>query len=162
MVRAALASLCLATLAGCAAPRSIDWQLFDAGWSAAGRAETAADGQAVAAAGAKMMAALAALRDALEQNSMSGNKKELAMLLGSNPNAYPASFASPDRLEMDIARLLDEADAAETGKLIDFRRSIGNRAHPDGMDPVRRAILDHEMRRRQSPPPSPPPSSSSK
>ena len=93
----------------------------------------------------------AQLRAALEKSSASAStsRSDLAAVLrqaGGEP--FPASFADPKTLEEDILRLLTDAEEAPTRLLTQFRDSIKVRSNPDGMDPVRRAILDHEIRMR--------------
>ena len=116
----------------------------------------ASSARATADAQAKVLAALVELRAALERNSASASASRLdlaeaVLRRGTDPGApFPASFANPKTLEEDMSGLLREAADAPTRLLTQFRGSIEGRSNPDGMDPVRRAILDHEIRMRRT------------
>jgi len=121
-------------------------------WRLTERIQDTASDRATADAQAKVLAALVELRTALERNSASASasRSELAAVLRqADPGApLPASFADPKWLEEDVLGMLREAADAPTRLLVRFRDSIRGRSNPDGMDPVRRAILDHEIRMR--------------
>jgi len=139
----------------CASTRPADLEIFRHNWRLAENIETNADDRAVANAQAEVLRALSALKTALKENSASAaeDRTELAgILLGGNidPNMpFPESFSTPEKLERDMGRLLREASNAPTWLLLQFRETLEGRVNPDGMDPVRRAILDNEIRVRQ-------------
>jgi hypothetical protein len=124
-----------------------DWRLTE-------RIQDTASDRATADAQAKVLSALIELRAALEKSSAtaSASRADLAAVLraAGDDAPFPASFADPKTLEEDISRLLTEAEDAPPRLLVQFRDSIRGRSNPDGMDPVRRAILDHEIRMRNS------------
>jgi len=148
-----LACACLAH--GCAA-RTPEWEMLRHDWRLTKEIQDTSSDRATADAQAKVLAALIELRAALEKSSASASASRsdlIEVVLGTDPGApFPASFANPRTLEEDMLRLLTEASDAPTRLLVQFRDSIKDRSNPDGMDPVRRAILDHEMRIRGAAP----------
>lgn len=147
-----LACACLAH--GCASQKP-EQEMLRHDWRLTERIQDTTSDRATADAQAKVLAALIELRAALEKSSASASasRSDLAAILrqaDGDGAPFPASFADPKTLEEDISRLLTEADAAPTRLLTQFRDFIKGRSNPDGMDPVRRAILDHEIRMRQT------------
>lgn len=147
------ACACLAH--GCA-PRPTEWEMFRHDWRLAEDIQGNASERAVADAQAKVLSALAELRTALGESSASASASrsdlaETVLRRAIDPGApFPASFANPRKLEEDMSRLLRQAAEAPVWRLMEFRGAIEGRSDPDGMDPVRRAILDHEIRVRQT------------
>jgi len=137
----------------CATTRPADLEMFRHNWQLAERIEDSADDRAISDAQAEVLRALNTLKAVLRENSAAaeGDRAELAgMVLGGIDSVpFPESFSSPERLEQDMGRLLREASDAPTWLLVQFRETLEGRANPDGMDPVRRAILDNEIRVRQ-------------
>jgi len=128
--------------------------MFRHNWQLAERIEDSADDRAISDAQAEVLRALNTLKAVLRENSAAaeGDRAELAgMILGGIDSVapFPESFSSPERLEQDMGRLLREASDAPTWLLTQFRETLEGRANPDGMDPVRRAILDNEIRVRR-------------
>ena len=147
----------LATCAacGCSAPSKGGLDMFRHTWQTAEMTENHADGKAIAEAHGKVLAAMLELKNTIGKNSdeSSHDRAELASILLNmeiDPDRPPPlSFASPERLERDMSALLQEASDAPTWQIMQFRKSLVGRINPDGMDPVRRAILDNELRVRQ-------------
>jgi len=139
---------------GCATTQPAGLEMFRHNWRLAERIEDSADERAISDAQAEVLRALDTLKTVLRENSTAaeGDRAELAgMILGgiSSVAPFPESFSNPERLEQDMGRLLREASDAPTWLLMQFQETLEGRANPDGMDPVRRAILDNEIRVRQ-------------
>lgn len=138
----------LAALTGCAATGAIGptRELYDHGWDSVRRAEGDADDRAATEAHADILRAFAKLKGDLRENSAAASRRGKDMAETLRGRQMPEF--SPQELGDVIGRLIDAAEAADPHVLQDFRRSIADRGSPDGFDPVRRAILDRELRRR--------------
>lgn len=157
-MRLALAIM-LTALTGCAAT-AIDPArgMYDHGLDSIRRAEGDADDRVSAEAQADILRAFMKLRANLKENSSdaAGRKRDMAdALRGREITELAETFHgrrmprfSPEELGDVIGGLIDAAAAADSRRLVDFRRSIAGRDNPDGFDPARRAVLDRELRRR--------------
>lgn len=131
-------------------------EMFQHNWRLAEHTEDSADDRAVAEAQVDVLKAIRTLQVALRENSVAAanDRAELTGIIIDktiNFNApFPQSFLSPERLEEDIGRMLRETSDAPTWLLLQFREKLmEGHISPDGMNPVRRAILDSEIRTRQ-------------
>ena len=128
-------------------------EMFRHNWDLSRQTENHADDRVVAQAQADVLKALSSLKSALRRNSefAAEERGELAETLAGIDvgSPFPQSFSTPERLEKDMGVLLREASEAPTWLLLQFREELRGRVNPDGMDPVRRAIIDNEIRVRQ-------------
>lgn len=146
-MRHALAIM-LTALTGCATTGVVDpaRKMYDHGWNSIRRAEGNANDRATAEAEADILRAFTKLRGNLEESSTDAARRGKDMAETFHGRQIPE--LSPEELGDVVGRLIDAAAAAGSRRLVDFRRSIADRNNPDGFDPVRRAILDRELKRR--------------
>lgn len=148
MIMKALLAIILTAVTGCATTAAIDpvRGIYDHGWDSVRRAETDADARATAEAQADILRAFTKLKGDLEENSSDASRRGKDMAEVFHGRQMPQF--SPDELGDIVRRLIAAAAEAGSSRLVDFRQGIADRDHPDGFDPVRRTILDQELKRR--------------
>jgi len=141
-------TIALLALTGCATTAAINpaREMYDHGWNSIHRAEGDANDTAAAEAQADILRAFTKLKGNLDENSSAASRRGKDMAETFHGRQVPEF--SPEELGNVIGELIDAATAADSHRLLDFRRSIADRDNPDGFDPVRRAILDRELNRR--------------
>ena len=138
-------AIMLMSVAGCATTLDPARGIYDHSQDSIRRAKRNADDRVADEAQADILRAFIKLKGNLQESSSAALQRRIDMaeiFRGQAPQ-----FSSQELGEI-VGRLMDEANAADSHRLLDFRADIVDRSNPDGMDPIRRAVLDRELRER--------------
>lgn len=116
-------------------------EIYNHGQDSIRRAKGDANDRVADEAQADILRAFMKLKGNLRENSSAALRRgtDMAETFRGQPR-----FSSQELVEI-VSRLMDEASAADSRRLLDFRRTIANRSNPDGMDSIRLAVLDREL-----------------